>query len=65
MSHEISTSPLRVKKMQITVYISLIGANLLFGVLHPNNKLIAAGGVVFFTVALLRQFYVERHLKVR
>ena len=65
MSYEIFRLPLRVQKIQVTFYISLIVANLLFGVLHPDNKLIAAGGVVFFTVALLRQFYVERPFKTR
>lgn len=65
MSHEISTLPLRAQTIQVTVYISLIIANLLFCVLHPDNKLIAAGGVVFFAVALLRQFYVGHPLNFR
>jgi hypothetical protein len=65
MSQETSAWLLHVLKVEFTVYISLIVANFLFGVLHPENKLIAIGGVVFFTLALLRQLYVERSFNVR
>ena len=56
MSQETSAWLLHVLKVEFTVYISLIVANFLFGVLHPENKLIAIGGVVFFYLALVRQF---------
>lgn len=41
------------RNLQTNFYVSLIVANILFGLMHPTLMAIAASGIVFFTLSVL------------
>lgn len=55
MNNESSTFLLTPKTLRITLYISLVVAHLLFGVLYPESITIAAVGFAFFAALVLFQ----------
>lgn len=55
MNNESSAFLLTPKTLRITLYISLVVAHLLFGVLYPESITIAAVGFAFFAALVLFQ----------
>ncbi|HEY8939836.1 MAG TPA: hypothetical protein VIM59_06605 [Cellvibrio sp.] len=55
MNEESSAFLLTPKNLRITLYLSLVVAHLLFGILYPESIAIAALGFTFFAVLVLIQ----------
>jgi uncharacterized membrane protein YcgQ (UPF0703/DUF1980 family) len=55
MPHNNSEFLLNSKSLRTTLYLSLLVAHLLFGMLHPESIVIAAAGFAFFASLVLAQ----------
>lgn len=54
MTQEIYDAQLNKNNVEKNVYISLIVANVIFGVLHPEHQIIAAAGAAFFAGLMMK-----------
>lgn len=55
MPHDTSEFLLNSKNLRLTLYISLLIAHLLFGMLNPEAIAVAAAGFAFFAALVLAQ----------
>lgn len=54
MIQQTSESLLSDHNLQTTFYVSLVVANIIFGLIHPELTVIAASGIAFFMALVLR-----------
>lgn len=49
--------------LQTTFYVSLVIANILFGLMHPELSIIALSGIAFFMALVLRHVLFDQRPK--
>ena len=64
MYQEQSDFLLNTKNLRLTLYMSLVVAHLIFGLLHPTAVFLAATGFAFFTALVLVHIRPQQAIKI-